>query len=100
MGRWNDTSAYPNLPAPDASDLLMISDQAEVAGARQRTVTWGQARAAAVATVGDDDPTDADDETLGYAVGSMWFATVSGGFFVCTDATEAAAVWVDILAAS
>jgi hypothetical protein len=99
MARWNDTIRYPNLATPDDADLLMIADGSATQGSRQRTVAWAQVRRAAAATVDTDDPTDADDETVGYAVGSMWFATVSGGFFVCTDASEAAAVWVDVLGA-
>lgn len=39
------------------------------------------------------DPTVADDNTLGYAVGSLFINTVTGATFVCVDASTGAAVW-------
>lgn len=38
-------------------------------------------------------PTDTDDETAGYAVGSVWIDAVLGLVYVCVDATEDNAVW-------
>lgn len=44
-------------------------------------------------------PTVNDDVSLGYAVGSKWFDTTPGTLYICTDATNGAAVWVDVVAA-
>lgn len=38
-------------------------------------------------------PTVNDDVTLGYKVGSVWYDTVGADWYVCTDETDAAAVW-------
>ena len=42
MGRWTNTTTYPNLPAPDDADILPIADVSATEGARQRTITWAQ----------------------------------------------------------
>jgi hypothetical protein len=42
VGRWTDTTKYPNLVSPAAGDLLPIADVSEDEGQRQRTITWGQ----------------------------------------------------------
>ncbi len=39
------------------------------------------------------DPTVNDDSGAGYSVSSWWFNTVTGTFWICKDATVAAAVW-------
>lgn len=39
------------------------------------------------------DPGVNDDTSEGYSPGSVWINTVDNTFFVCTDATEGAAVW-------
>lgn len=39
-------------------------------------------------------PTVNDDSSLSYEVGSLWFSTERQAFWVCTDATVGAAVWV------
>jgi hypothetical protein len=39
------------------------------------------------------NPSDNDDETLSYAVGSRWKNLISGVEYICTDATTGAAVW-------
>ena len=56
---------------------------------RQGGVSYGNFTAAALPTVNDD-------ETLGYAPGSLWYYTTDGHVYVCVDATEGAAVWVDL----
>lgn len=40
------------------------------------------------------DPTVNDDITLGYEVGSRWVNLTTDESFICTDATDGAAVWV------
>lgn len=42
------------------------------------------------------DPVATNDTTEGYAPGSSWFNSVGGDLFRCTDATEDAAVWVNV----
>jgi hypothetical protein len=42
------------------------------------------------------DPTPSDDNTLGYAAGSMWMNLATNAVFFCIDATTSAAVWSDI----
>lgn len=39
------------------------------------------------------NPTVSDDSGDGYAVGSIWLNTSTGGLYVCTDPTLGAAVW-------
>lgn len=39
------------------------------------------------------DPTNTDDYTEGYRVGSIWINTTSGAIFVCVDATNGSAEW-------
>lgn len=41
-------------------------------------------------------PTVNDDETLGYAIDSKWFDSVTGILYTCEDATTGAAVWTAI----
>jgi len=41
------------------------------------------------------DPTSSDDISLGYANGSVWINTNNNKYFVCVDATDGAAVWLD-----
>ena len=41
-------------------------------------------------------PTQTDDNTQGYAVGSMWIDTVTNSAYVCVDATTGFAVWVGL----
>lgn len=40
-----------------------------------------------------DDPDADNDETEGYKFGDAWYATTSGKWFKCSDASEGAAVW-------
>lgn len=42
------------------------------------------------------DPTVNDDESEGYSVGSIWYNTATPESFLCTDATDGAAVWINI----
>lgn len=44
-------------------------------------------------------PTATDDSTAGYEIGSMWIDTVLNQFYVCVDATAAAAVWTPTISA-
>jgi len=39
------------------------------------------------------DPGVSDDGIAGYSVGSHWINTATGSVFICTDATNGAAVW-------
>lgn len=39
------------------------------------------------------DPAVGNDSSEGYAVGSKWYNTATGGWWLCTDATAGAAVW-------
>jgi len=39
------------------------------------------------------DPTATDDTNAGYEVGSIWINTTEDTYFICVDATAAAAVW-------
>ncbi|MDE2250386.1 MAG: hypothetical protein KGL25_03155, partial [Gammaproteobacteria bacterium] len=39
------------------------------------------------------DPTVNDAGSSGYAVGSRWFNSATKNTFICTDATNGAAVW-------
>ena len=51
------------------------------------------------ATVNDAaavDPTVNDDVDSSYSVGSLWFNTTAGSGWLCLDATDGAAVWVEI----
>jgi hypothetical protein len=42
------------------------------------------------------DPSDNDDETLSYAIGSKWKNIVTGIEYICTDATDGDAAWAAI----
>lgn len=44
----------------------------------------------------DGAPTAGDDATLGYEVGSMWIDATAGKAYICTDATDGAAVWGEV----
>lgn len=46
------------------------------------------------------DPGSGNDNLSGYSAGSIWLNTVSGGLFVCTDASTAAALWPSITTAA
>ena len=41
-------------------------------------------------------PTSANDSSQGYAVGSVWINLTDNRYYVCVDATDAAAVWKDV----
>lgn len=41
-------------------------------------------------------PTVAADNTLGYAIGSMWFDTITNAMYIATSVATGAAVWVAI----
>ena len=43
-------------------------------------------------------PGTGDDETAGYAIGSVWVDTVTDLAYICVDASTGAAVWKDITA--
>ena len=47
MGRWTNTTTYPNLASPDAADILPIADVSATAGTQQRTITFAQLSALA-----------------------------------------------------
>lgn len=44
------------------------------------------------------DPTVTDDTAAGYEVGSQWVNNTTDSWFVCTDATNGAAVWQSVSA--
>lgn len=48
------------------------------------------------ATVAAADPTTISDTAHGFAVGNFWFNTVTDVAYICRDATNAAAVWVNL----
>lgn len=50
----------------------------------------------AAGNVTTTDPGVGDDSADGYRAGSLWLNTTDGGLFVCTDATEGAAVWAEL----
>lgn len=43
-------------------------------------------------------PTVNDDSTAGYSVGSEWADETNLAYYVCTDPTAGAAVWVQVTA--
>lgn len=55
-------------------------------------VAYSEPRSNFSATV---DPSTSDDTTLGYGQGSRWLNTSTNVEWVCTDATEGAANWVE-----
>jgi len=97
MARWNDTSAYANLPSPDPADLMPIADASATATEQQRTITWAQVAAAGLAVVSTNAPTVDDDETLGYQVGWKWFDSTTDRLYVLEDASDGAAVWTPLV---
>ncbi|MCH7228145.1 hypothetical protein [Haloferula sp. A504] len=44
---------------------------------------------------GTTAPAAGNDETEGYAIGSLWIDTASGEAYRCVDASEGAAVWIE-----
>lgn len=42
------------------------------------------------------NPTNSNDNTQGFQIGSFWINTNSGGCFVCTNATTSSAVWLQL----
>ena len=42
------------------------------------------------------DPTVSDDNTAGYAIGSVWVNTSSGDVFICAAASTGAANWIQL----
>lgn len=48
---------------------------------------------ASTLNVQTEDPTTTNDSSEGYEEGSTWFNKTTAKFFICSDATENAAVW-------
>jgi len=48
-------------------------------------------------TISAASPTVNDDVTLGITIGWVWVNAATGSIFTCTDATDGAAAWVEIL---
>lgn len=40
-----------------------------------------------------EDPTENDDENIGFSIGDLWFNTDSGQFFICGSALSGKAAW-------
>lgn len=51
-----------------------------------------------LATATGSDPAVTDDETIGILVGDHWINGTSNEVFMCTDASEGAAVWTSLTA--
>lgn len=83
----------------DNTKLLKFS-VGNIATATTRTVTWPDANKFFYkdATAQTAAPTVNDDNTAGYAVGSIWDDTTNDKSYRCLDATTGAAVWVEITA--
>lgn len=80
---------------PDPDDVLLIIDVD--AGTPVRDRSWLVESARTVfdrpAFIDAGAPTAADDETIGVLVGNRWLDTSGPTLYMCTDATEGAAVW-------
>lgn len=90
----------------DATAAKVAAETAAVNAALAETnAEAAQAAAeAAVASVSlnnetTTNPTINDDVTLGYSAGSIWMNTTTDTGYLCTDATDGAAVWLEITAA-
>ena len=85
-----------------AGDLFVVVDDPGGTPATQQA-TGTQVAAMVAATYGvakgnatASDPTTGDDDGDGYEIGSLWVNTSDGGLWLCTDASTAAAVWVEL----
>ena len=79
-----------------AGDLLHVIDVSEV-DPQDRSIRWDAfviaVRAAVGPTVVAAAPTAGDDSSTGEFVGAMWLDSTGPTLYMCTDATEGAAVW-------
>jgi hypothetical protein len=83
VAKWNNTTSYPNLPAPADDDLLPIADVSEASGSQQRTITWAQVQANLATELGD--LTDVD--TYGASDGQvLTFESATGDWVASTPA--------------
>lgn len=88
-----DLPQFSGVPALD--DVLHIVDVSE-ADPKDRHILVSAFLSfvrASVRIVAAAAPTVNDDETLGIVVGQEWLDTTGPTLYMCTDATEAAAVW-------
>lgn len=90
---WTDTTAFPLAVEVADDDQLPMADMSAAAGSRQRNLTGAVARAQLGGAGGiTSAPGAGDDSADGYRRGSL-VLTDAGALYVCTDATEGAAVW-------
>jgi len=91
----NDISSWPehsgDLAADDLLPVVDVSEADPMERRKRADVFFLQARLPAVVT--DSAPSVDDDETLGYRPGHEWLDTSGPTLYMCTDATEGAAVW-------
>lgn len=65
-------------------------------GFRYLIQTSGSTTVIYVENMNGTNPSDNDDETLSYAIGSRWKNLVSGVEYICTQANEGDAIWVPL----
>jgi hypothetical protein len=102
MAKW---TVYPDIGDAYLDDgvlpLALGPESMFPAGSRQRTISvmcakrlFGNVR------VFESNPTASQDVTQGYTIGSRFFNKAAERFWICTDATEGAAVWQEIAGSS
>ncbi|RLA60318.1 MAG: hypothetical protein DRQ89_13025 [Epsilonproteobacteria bacterium] len=100
----DNISALTNDAGYEANEALADQPEAEAGIENTKTMTSlrvAQAIAASDISIqnkfdGVTAPINSNDETEGYAVGSVWIVPLGPKIYQCTDATTNVAVWVDI----
>lgn len=102
----NESGAPSGAATSDTTYWALLSDDLQLASADEAVAGTDNTKAvtpagvsAAIAAHSPKEnltasaaPSASNDETEGYVVGSVWY--YDGDYYVCTDATEGAAVWV------
>lgn len=93
----NSLKDMPAFSGPFADDDLMHVVDVSETDPQDRSIRWDALAVAigalALPTVAETAPGVTDDSAGGFSVGSMWLDTTGPTLYMCTDATEAAAVW-------
>jgi hypothetical protein len=91
-----DVSGTPGFAAGiDASQLVNTLGIAELEGFVRKTGTDTYESIKTNMSASAEPSSATDDETLGYAIGSRWLDLTNLKEYVCMDATDGFAVWVD-----
>ena len=92
----DDVGLFFRKPADVGAPVVnktMVVDPTDGALKVYGSLGWANKTLPQAALDASTAPTINDDSGDGYSIGSFWFDSVSGQFYVCTDATLGAASW-------